>query len=179
MKIYTKKGDKGLTGLFNGKRLPKKDHIFEVLGEFDEFNARLGLVIVQMQDDSTKKHLLYIQHQIMNICSWIATPNPNARQAEKLPKIGENLDKELEKRMDAMTKELPPLTNFILPGGNEVSARIHSARTSCRKCERYYYTQEWQNAEASRFINRLSDYLFTLARWFSPRNEILHVAKKD
>jgi cob(I)alamin adenosyltransferase len=154
MKIYTKSGDKGFTSLFDGSRVEKYSSNINLLGELDELNARIGIIISQKEN----KFLSEIQKLIFTISSEIA--NPNAKLEDYSDFVIE-----LEKNMDEMDKYLDELRNFILPGGSIVASNIHLCRTQTRKCERLFFEIGHKNETIGKFLNRLSDYFFVLARF--------------
>ena len=171
MKIYTKTGDSGTTSLYDGSRLIKSDDIFNVLGCNDELSSQIGLLITLLSNSFIKIHfqLRTIQANLQYINSIIATPNELKKRS--LKQI-ENKDVEqLEKWIDEMEEISPKLTAFILPGVTIEDANAHICRTSCRKSERELYkllsTQEHltYNPNIMCYINRLSDYFFSLARY--------------
>ncbi len=166
-KIYTKSGDKGQTSLFNGTRLPKHHIRIESYGSVDELNAHLGLLRDQLDHQATRDQLLAIQHLLFVVGSQLAAgsePSPH------IPPFPAGAVEILEKEMDRMTEELPPLRHFILPGGHIAVSQCHVARTVCRRAERMVVAlseQEPVPPVLIQYLNRLSDYLFTLARFLS------------
>ena len=164
MKIYTKTGDSGETGLFSGQRVGK-DHLrVSAYGTLDEMNSFLGVAAASGSSPEVREALALIQRLAFELGSDLATvPKPGA-----LPRIGAEHIQELERGIDAMTAKIPPLSAFIFPGGSPAAAHIHVARAVCRRAEREVITASSQEAiphEAIVFLNRLSDYLFTLARY--------------
>lgn len=165
VRVYTKTGDSGETSLASGRRVRKDHPRLEAYGTVDELNAFLGLVQSGLQDSDEKKRIGRIQNRIFVITSNLAVDDQAI--AEKLPKITEDDIKELEDAMDVILDGLPPLRNFVLPGGNFQVAVCHIARTVCRRAERIMIrlTKEIDiDPLAIKYINRLSDYLFVLAR---------------
>lgn len=168
MKIYTKKGDQGNTSLYDGTKSEKSDIIFQVLGELDELTSRIGLICSFFKDDTnTLTFLRSIQYQIQTFNSYIATPN----KTKNLPIIETNIVQLLEQEIDKINETLEPLTVFIIPGKTQEEAHIHLCRTQTRKVERYIniYKNNSNNWNIFgpillQYINRLSDYFFTLAR---------------
>jgi cob(I)alamin adenosyltransferase len=165
MKIYTKTGDEGETGLYGGGRV-RKDHArLEAFGTVDELNAAIGVLRAELLNDDIQSLLESIQNQLFNLGAELATPDP-----ENLPnKIGATQIEALEKSIDRFEDELQPLKNFILPGGTRVAGVLHLARTICRRAERRVITmQELIDETISQqiviYLNRLSDLLFVLAR---------------
>ena len=167
-KIYTKTGDKGKTALIGGTRVPKSDIRIEAYGTVDELNAYIGLVRDQPIDPHSKEVLLEIQDRLFTLESSLA--RDGSLPAQPLPVLSEQDVVLLEKEMDAMNEKLPALTAFILPGGHTTVSFCHVARTVCRRAERLTIRMAEQfpvDPLAIRYLNRLSDYLFVLARKFS------------
>ena len=160
-KVTTKTGDAGQTGLGTGQRVQKNHPRIMVLGELDHLNSFIGWVISACGNKELAKPLKNIQQDIFNIGADMSLPE---RDADLLKK--ERLT-DLEHQIDSITNVLPPLKEFILPGGNELISRIHIARTTCRNTERSMvsmFNSEGVNELHGKYINRLSDYLFSLAR---------------
>ncbi len=175
MKIYTKTGDKGSTGLFGGKRISKDDIRIEAYGTLDEMNSFLGYLNASFDISEYNSLILKIQNRIFDIGSHLAS-DP---EKDVLPSgIDEEDIYELEKFMDNMEVNLPELRNFILPGGHPVVAMAHICRTVCRRAERRVVSL---NNIASvdeniiRFLNRLSDFLFVFSRFLSYQLQISEV----
>ena len=175
MKIYTKTGDSGTTALFGGTRVPK-DHIrIESYGTVDELNSYIGLIRDQEMDPQYKEILIEIQDRLFTIGAILATPPEKEVRKNgelRLQKLGiSNSDIELlEKEIDTMDESLPPMTHFVLPGGHTTVSHCHIARCVCRRAERlavHLDHNEPVNENAIRYLNRLSDYLFVLARKLS------------
>lgn len=174
MSIYTKKGDKGSTSLLD-KRVSKSDCRVEALGNLDELNSFLGLAASFSGRQSLKELLQKIQNHIFRIQAEIAITNP----AENLTPLKPISDKEvsgLEKAIDKIEKNLPPLNKFILPQGARDSATLHVARTICRRTERSLVKANedlpFANPAILKYINRLSDLLFVLARYSNKINNV-------
>jgi len=168
VKIYTKTGDQGTTSLYGGRRLPKDDLRIEAYGTIDELNAQLGLLAVTCQLPVWEARLTAIQSLLFTIGSHLAA-DPE-KSGLKLPPIPVGKELELESMIDEMESSLPPLKNFILPGGNVASAQAHICRTVCRRAERRLVSlisQESVNPEIVVYLNRLSDFLFVFARHLS------------
>lgn len=165
MKIYTRTGDAGQTGLFDGTRV-SKDHLrIETYGTVDELNSHLGLVLVDCPE-AVGGVLRRVQRDLFTLGADLATP-VGGKNADRTPRIGAGHIAYVEREIDAATGQLPPLRKFILPGGTVAAARLHVARTVCRRAERLLVTlggQEAVVAEGLVYLNRLSDLLFTLAR---------------
>ncbi len=163
MKIYTKSGDKGLTSLFGGTCL-KKDHIrIEAYGTVDETNSIIGMMAVYMAAED--QELIYeIQETMFNIGSHLAS---DGKQDSMLPKLNEGCITDLESAIDRYTEHLEPLRSFILPGGSKSASWAHIARSTCRRAERRVVSLSEINPIDPlivKYLNRLSDYLFTLSR---------------
>jgi cob(I)alamin adenosyltransferase len=165
MKIYTKTGDKGTTGLIGGVRVSKHHIRIEAYGTVDELNSYLGLIISFVSDAKQKSVLLSAQSDLFTIGSHLASVKDSKM---KLPEIHEEAIVEMENAIDAMDATLKPLQNFILPGGSTEVAHVHVARCICRRAERKVVLLS-ENEEVPEiiipYLNRLSDYLFTLARY--------------
>ena len=173
MKIYTKKGDEGNTQLLGGSMV-KKTHIkLECYGTIDELNAFIGNIYDQEISESHKEILLKIQNQLFNLGSCIAFDGK--KENIKLPNVTENNIEMLEKAIDKMDASLPILKNFILPSGLSTVSKCHIARTICRRAERNLVAlgeEEKINPLHLKYLNRLSDYLFVLARFILMENDI-------
>ncbi|XP_072443992.1 corrinoid adenosyltransferase MMAB [Chiloscyllium punctatum] len=170
-KIYTKTGDKGFSTIFTGERRRKDDIIFEALGSTDELTSAIGLAVEFCLDQGYEfgEELYKIQCVLQDVGSNVATPISSARESHlKRTAFSEKPVIELENWIDRYTKQLPPLSNFILPSGGKCSASLHLARAICRRAERgiFRIVQAGEaDQNAARYLNRLSDYLFTLARY--------------
>lgn len=174
-KIYTKTGDQGMTRLVDGRECSKASLRVESYGAVDELNSTLGLAISSLKsvNKTGTSHLLLelerIQNQLFNLGSHLACEKEETRKM--LPSLEEAWITEIEASIDRMTGELPPLKNFILPGGSESASYLHLARTICRRAEREVVRlleeghKEVENQRSLRYLNRLSDYLFVAARW--------------
>lgn len=166
-KIYTKTGDDGTTCLYNGTRLPKTDAIFDALGTIDELNSAIGIIRAHTSDHH--KQLENIQQLMLDIGSNIAMPRNDHDDDDKLAKttFPDDHTAELESAIDSMTDKLPKLTKFILPGGCISSSHTHMARSICRRAERKIFpliAEGTVDKSVGKYLNRLSDFLFTLAR---------------
>lgn len=164
MKIYTKTGDKGETGLFGGKRLPKYHLRIEAYGTIDELNAHIGLVRDSLQNAEIREFLKEVQDRLFTIGANLAS---DPAKSMNTPDLLESDVLALEKYMDAMDEALPTLKNFILPGGHPTVSYCHIARTVCRRAERYVVAlsaDESVEEIIMIYLNRLSDYLFVLSR---------------
>ena len=168
MKIYTKTGDKGETSLIGGKRVPKYDDRVEAYGTIDELNSHLGLIRDLCEEKQEKDLLLMIQDRLFTAASNVASDS--AKALEKMPLLLESDIVILEKKIDQMNEKLPDLVQFILPGGHILASYTHIARTICRRAERLtikVQTDEIPNQIVVKYLNRLSDFLFVLARKFA------------
>lgn len=174
MKVYTKTGDKGITALLGGVRVPK-DHIrINAYGTVDELNSAIGLVRCYNIGVDLTEILIQIQTMLFYLGSELATPTDKlilANGKPRLPKVVQNKDiEQVEKWIDQMEEELPPLRHFILPGGNFGAAHAHICRCVCRRAERICVSLsevEEIREEPVKYLNRLSDFFFVLARKIS------------
>jgi len=174
-KVYTKGGDKGETSLVGGTRVSKGHLRLEVYGTLDELNSVLGIIRARTATfkggsftDQVSVRLQSVQNNLFNLGSQLACED--AAMRGKLPSANLKLVEELERDMDAWESELPPLKNFILPGGSELASYCHLARTVCRRAEREAVRLRKESDvddAAIVFVNRLSDWLFTLSRKFN------------
>ena len=165
MKIYTKTGDKGETSLVTGTRVKKYHPRIEAYGTIDELNSHLGLLrSYNIGNDITEK-IIWIQNKLFSIASNLSLDSKDVRFA--IPEVKKDHITFLEKQMDKMNEQLPPLQNFVLPGGHVSVGVCHISRTVCRRAERLIIllAEEHEvDEKIIRFVNRLSDYLFVLAR---------------
>ena len=166
VKIYTRTGDGGETGLFDGRRVPKSDLRVDAYGEIDEVNAALGVALADGMDDDIAGMLQTIQRDLFAIGGRLADPSRRVADRVEKARIGAADINRLEAWIDQLESELPPLCRFILPGGSGAGARLHVARTICRRAERRIVAlgHEGIEAELLAYVNRLSDYLFVAAR---------------
>jgi cob(I)alamin adenosyltransferase len=166
MKIYTKKGDKGDTSLFGGPRVPKDVVRIEAYGTVDELNSVLGIVQAENTNKRIAEILMDIQDQLFDLGADLATPRSSTTKTIK--RIETKDAQSLEKTIDSLQSSLKPLRSFVLPGGSPVAARIHFARTVCRRSERVVVRLS-RNEDIGDaiiiYLNRLSDLLFVLARY--------------
>jgi len=165
-KIYTKTGDDGTTGLFGGGRVPKDSARIEAYGNVDELDSVIGLCAATSSFDELTDLLHSIQEKLFVLGADLATPL-ESRSNYTIPRIEESDAMQLELAIDEHVAALPPLKHFILPGGSELSARLHLARTVCRRAERslvHLAALEEIGKHDLIFLNRLSDLLFVLAR---------------
>ena len=166
MKIYTKTGDKGTTSLVGGTRVPKTHIRLEAYGTVDELNSNLGLLITYLTDDRDRKFLQHVQDKLFAVGSHLATDQEKTKLYE-ISVITPTLIEAIEQEIDHLDSLLTPLSNFILPGGSRGAAICHICRTVCRRAERRILTLAEQveiSSELLIYVNRLSDYLFTLSR---------------
>lgn len=166
MRIYTKTGDDGTSGLIGGTRVEKYDLRLESYGTVDELNSWLGLIRSQPIDQITREILLSVQNNLFVIGARLATDLSKTDLAERLPL---NLDEitKLENEMDRILDQLPPMEHFVLPGGSNTISYCHLARTVCRRAERRVCQLAKEvsiPSELIQYLNRLSDYLFVLSR---------------
>jgi cob(I)alamin adenosyltransferase len=167
MKIYTKTGDKGTTMLLGGTRVAKHHIKIEAYGEVDGLNAYVGMLIDTAPEKTQLALLEAVQNQLFTIGSYLSLVEGNDKVT--LPKIEESWITDLENHIDEMDEQLPPLKNFVLPGGSVASSHAHIARCACRKAERrvsQLAEVETIHALIIPYINRLSDYLFALSRYW-------------
>lgn len=172
MKIYTKTGDKGTTALFGGTRVPKHHLRIESYGTVDELNSYIGLVKDQAINQETKNILIKIQNDLFTLGAMLATPVEketlkNGKERLNIPKINDDSIQFLEDEIDAMNTKLPQMTHFILPGGHTTVSFCHIARCVCRRAERLSVSLSEETSihpNVLKYLNRLSDYLFVLAR---------------
>lgn len=165
MKIYTKKGDSGQTSLFGGSRVSKSSARIEAYGTVDELNSVVGLAASYSLSPKGTKWTKKVQESLFVLGADLATP-PSSKT--RINRIGETEITFLEEAIDEMEEDLEPLKNFILPGGSQPGATLHVARTVCRRAERATVAcskQEKVSDETIKFLNRLSDFLFVLARF--------------
>lgn len=172
MKIYTKTGDKGSTSLFGGNRVAKHHIRIDAYGTTDELNSWLGLVRDQNIDKHHKEVLIKIQEHLFTLGAILATPKEklflkNGKRRLNIQWIDQHHIEFLESEIDLMDQSLPAMTNFVLPGGHTTVSYCHIARTVCRRAERnvsHLNENETVDPFVLQFLNRLSDYLFVLAR---------------
>jgi cob(I)alamin adenosyltransferase len=170
MKVYTKTGDQGQTGLFGGQRVSKNAVRVHTYGNVDEVNALLGVVRAHGVDASLDESLSRVQDELFVLGSDLATPG----ESSHIPRVQHSYIEQLEKEIDQFETELEPLRQFILPGGTPAAAYLHLARTVCRRAERsvVMLTEADSaaiNAEVLPYLNRLSDWLFVVGRVVNAR----------
>lgn len=175
MKIYTRTGDEGTTGLFGGQRVAKTHPRVEAYGALDELNAVLGLAAAWTVDADLRARLEVVQARLFTLGADLATPADTAASAW-IRRVPPEWTSELEAEMDAMDGELGPLASFILPGGTPTAAGLHLARTVCRRAERASVraraSGEPINDHVLAYLNRLGDWLFVAARLANARADV-------
>ncbi|MBN8622779.1 MAG: cob(I)yrinic acid a,c-diamide adenosyltransferase [Flavobacteriales bacterium] len=178
MKIYTKTGDNGTTALYGGNRVSKASARVESYGNIDELNSFIGLAKSEITDEKVLNQLKKIQFDLFTLGSESATPTDKLTLANGKSRltlmISETEIEELENWMDEYETQLEPLQYFILPGGGKSATALHVCRTVCRRAERslvFLNESEEVRPELIKYLNRLSDYLFVLARYISKLNE--------
>lgn len=164
--VYTKTGDKGTTSLVGGTRVPKTHERLEAYGTIDELNSNLGVLISLLPDGADRTFVLRIQHKLFAVGSYLATDQENTTLKEASIITPEHVE-EVEKEIDRLDAQLPPLTAFIIPGGCHSAAVCHVCRTVCRRAERRILVLSEKytiSPELLAYVNRISDYLFVLSR---------------
>lgn len=168
MKIYTRTGDTGQTALFGGGKVSKGAARVEAYGNVDELNSVLGWALLETQDQASRDRLGVVQHDLFSVGAALATPPPqDGRKQPQIPDLPTQRIAEMEGWIDEAWDQLSPLRAFILPGGSPGAAALHVARTTCRRAERSLVRLtevEAVDPLAVRYLNRLSDLLFALAR---------------
>jgi cob(I)alamin adenosyltransferase len=169
-KIYTKSGDKGTTSLIGGTKVPKSHLRIEAYGTVDELNSYIGLCKDLCEDKHSIEVLQEIQDRLFTVGSSLAC-DPEKEPKIRIPDLHEEDINMLEKEIDGMNESIPPMKSFILPGGNPIISNIHIARCVCRRAERGCVRLELESGELEpvilKYLNRLSDYLFVLARYMA------------
>lgn len=168
-KVTTKVGDKGATSLGDGTKVSKSDLRINCIGEVDELNSFVGYAKIATSEKNIIKELIAIQNNLLNLGGELSIPNT------KLELLKDESVTQLETSIEKMNRKLPPLKDFILPGGDEISARLHIARSVCRRVERYIVKlidDEGGRNVWIKYLNRLSDYFFVLARYHVVKNDI-------
>lgn len=173
MKIYTRTGDTGTTGLFGGERIPKDSLAVESYGSVDELTSALGVLLTTIIEEDEKQFIVGIQKNLYSIMGSLAHA-----PTDLMPCKNHTVD--IEQKIDSLTKNLPELHAFIIPGGSPASAWSHLCRTICRRAERsvirFYHekkvVEEEKSAIVIQYLNRLSDLLFTYARHFNKQEEL-------
>lgn len=170
LKIYTKTGDDGDTGLFGGGRVPKDHPRVEAYGDVDELNAVIGMARLHTDGESDAT-LARIQNDLFDLGGDLCVPEAESYKFEPLRIVAAQVER-LEAEIDAMNAELEPLNSFVLPGGSAAAAHLHLARTVARRAERLLVAlcaSEPVNEQALRYLNRLSDHHFVMSRWLNDR----------
>ena len=178
LRIYTRGGDAGQTGLFGGERVAKDDPRVAAYGDIDELNAVLGVARTLSPPAEVASLLAAVQDQLFTLGSELATPEPEKARVA-IPRTQASWVEALEKAIDAIDAEVPALRSFILPGGSPSASQLHVARTVCRRAERAVVSLARQSSvapEVIRYLNRLSDYLFMAARLANHRAGVADVA---
>ena len=169
MKIYTKTGDDGTTGLQGGRRISKSNIRIQAYGAVDELNASIGLILSSKIDTELEKLLKSIQNDLFVVGSDLSNPDLSSTKNRVTAEMVVNI----EKNIDLFENELPPITNFILPGGHEIASLLHISRTITRRAETQVISLDESgivNEECKKYLNRLSDLLFVLARIVNKKN---------
>ncbi|MCX7955544.1 MAG: cob(I)yrinic acid a,c-diamide adenosyltransferase [Patescibacteria group bacterium] len=164
MPVYTKKGDRGKTSLFGEEKVLKSDIIIEALGNIDELNSFIGIVVFKIKEKSDKDFLIKIQKDLYQIMSILSKANKKTDFLEKRVF-------DFEKKIDEIEKKLLPLNKFIVPGGTELSCWFHILRTICRRAERQVVKRK-KYFEVVKYLNRLSDLFFMLARFYNKNEDV-------
>jgi cob(I)alamin adenosyltransferase len=175
MKVYTKFGDKGNTQLLGGSVVPKNDLRVEAYGSIDELNSVLGIAVSFCDSEEIKNSLIKIQNDLFVIGAELASKGAKTKQIP-LARVGD-----LEAEIDLLWAELPPLKNFILPGGSKTASILHHARTVCRRAERSIISlsqKESVNPDIIVYVNRVGDLLFTMARYANYKKKVPEVLWK-
>ncbi|MBS1725871.1 MAG: cob(I)yrinic acid a,c-diamide adenosyltransferase [Armatimonadetes bacterium] len=172
MKIYTKTGDEGQTGLLGGDRISKDSARMDAIGTIDELNALFGISVGLVEDEALRSRLVRVQNQLFDLGSELACPTGGKFD---LRSVDEGDIALLESEIDAMEGELPPLKSFILPGGTPAASHMHFVRTVCRRAERVLLAHHRVNPvrkEIIMYMNRLSDWIFSFSRLLNHRSGV-------
>jgi len=175
MKIYTKTGDDGTTGLFGGERVRKDNARIEAYGTIDELNSFIGLAITEVKSKEVKKILRKIQNELFTLGSDLSTPDIPKNKKLNIPRVPAHFITDAEKAIDFFENKLEPLKNFILPGGTKGAALLHVCRSISRRAERRIVTLKSQvkiGENIAIFTNRISDLFFVLARYENSFNKV-------
>ena len=181
MKIYTKTGDDGTTGIQNGARISKTDSRIQAYGMVDEINSFLGIILSKLDEKDLENLITKIQNDLFVVGSDLS--NPDLKNTQN--RVNDEMIKTLEENIDNLEKKLPPITNFILPGGHEIAALVHVSRSITRRAEIFvifFSEKEKINNNCIIYLNRLSDLLFVIARTINQRKNVKDViwnSKKD
>ncbi|MCX7543996.1 cob(I)yrinic acid a,c-diamide adenosyltransferase [Marinicella gelatinilytica] len=166
-RIYTRSGDAGETGLADGTRIGKHQNLVEAIGDIDELNAHVGLIRADQPQADIDAQLAVIQHHLFDIGAQVAQFKDNPIKQRQV--------QQLEQWIDAFQAELTPIKQFILPAGNRIGSHVHLARSICRRAERHVWLAAEKHdieIEVLHYLNRLSDYLFVLARALNKKQEV-------
>ena len=173
MKIYTRTGDDGTTGLLGSSRVRKHDARVEAYGSVDELNAALGVAGAHDDEGWFRELMAEVQSALFQVGAELATTDPS--MLEKLSRVADDSIAGLERHIDSLEQDLAPLTRFILPSGTKLAVQFHLARTVCRRAERRVTAlaeHEPVDARIVRYLNRLADLLFVMARWSNARAKV-------
>ena len=165
-KLYTKGGDKGRTSLVGGQRVPKYDIRLESYGTIDELNSFVGVLLAHELEEEDKKFLFWLQHKLFSVGGYLAT-DTTQDAVHTVTSVTESAVARVEREIDRLDDMVPPIKAFILPSGGAITAAAHVCRTVCRRAERIIYRLNSEtplDVNVLRFVNRLSDYFFALAR---------------
>jgi cob(I)alamin adenosyltransferase len=182
MKIYTKTGDKGETGLFGGERVPKNSLRIDAYGTIDELNSFIGLAVNETRNGEIKELLEEIQNDLFQIGSDLATPISEKTKKLHIKRVTDLMFLKLEGEIDRFEEKLEPLRNFILPGGTKGASLMHISRTVCRRAERLVTAlkdAEEINGNILIYLNRLSDLMFVLSRFENSSSGVADVKWKN
>ena len=177
-KIYTRTGDDGTSGLVDGSRCNKAEPRFQAIGSVDELNSAVGLAAVALAGSEHAAALARVQNDLFDLGADLATPGDDFAPSEMVLRVVAAQAERLEREIDVLNENLAPLTSFILPGGSEAAARLHVARSIARRAERDTVAlakDQPVNPAALAYLNRLSDFLFVLARAVNAGNDPLWV----
>ena len=169
-KIYTRTGDDGTTGLADGSRIDKDHPRLEAMGDLDELNCVVGMILTHQLPDAVRRGLVGVQHLLFDIGAELSLPGHRA--------VSITMVTDLESLLDSLNADLPPLKEFILPGGNPAAASCHLARAICRRAERHLIRlnrDETISDQTLAYINRLSDLLFVIARLLARETDLNEV----
>ncbi len=176
MSIYTKFGDKGKTSLFAGRVVSKSSVRVNTYGSLDELNSYLGVILSKIKNKKIRQELTLVQNDLFEIGAYLA--NLSYSKGQALDKYLEKRVSQFEKEIDTLTNTMPPLKNFILPGGSETGANLHFSRTLTRRAERRVVElseKEKVSPKVLIYMNRLSDLLFTFARFINKENKVKEI----
>ena len=165
-KLYTKGGDKGRTSLVGGQRVPKYDLRLECYGTIDELNSFVGVLLAYELEEADSRFLYWLQHKLFSVGGYLATDTSKA-ELHEVTCVTDRAVAKVEREIDRLDDLVPPIKAFILPSGGHITAAAHVCRTVCRRAERLIYRLDSEHPlapEVLRFVNRLSDYFFALAR---------------